>query len=286
MAVRPRRSKRSKRSKRRTRRQRGGSNSYDTESNVKVFTSADKMKPTLSALMDSLKEHKYSYEILGMGKPWKGFKTKMENYLEGINRYIAAKGPEAMAIFIDAFDVLCIKDSDKVLATYMARPRKMPIVVAAEIICFYSANCSMDALTWFDHNKIPGGSQAIKDGLIKPEPSRDYYKSAKPAFLNSGFIMGPAGELQALFKGMMDSGDTDDQIAVINYMKGHMDKFDINIEETLIRTKLETREKLPDEDGEQGPGFVHFPGTRTDEEQKKNLDTYYPAYKANKSNKN
>ena len=59
-----------------------------------------------------------------------------------------------------------------------------------------------------------------------------------------------------------------------------MDKIDLDFEESLIRNKLTTRDKLPDENGEQGPGFLHFPGTRTDEEQKRNMDVYYPSYRA------
>ena len=274
--------KRSRKSKRRTRRRQRGGNApttYNGPGEIKVFTSADKMKPTLSALLDSLKTHNYSYEVVGIGKPWKGFRTKMENYLEGINRYISEKGPTALAIFVDAYDVLCIKDSAKLLASYKSKKRAMPIVIGAEIICFYNENCSMDALAWYDHNKIPGGSKAIKDGLTTPEPGRPYYKSSQPAFLNSGFIMGPANELQALFQGMMESEDKDDQIAVIHYMNNHMDKIDLDFEESLIRNKLTTRDKLPDENGEQGPGFLHFPGSRTIEEQQKNMDVYYPSYR-------
>jgi hypothetical protein len=251
--------------------------SHIAQGEIKVFASADKMKPTLNALLTSLKAHNYSYEVLGMGKPWKGFKTKMENYLEGINRYVKEKGPEAFAIFVDAFDVLCIKDSDKVMASYKSKPRPMPIVVGTEIICFYNENCSMDALDWYDHNKIPGGSQTIKNALTKPEPERPYYKSPTSVFLNSGFIMGPAEELRALFQEMMDSGDTDDQIAVIHYMKNHPEKVDYDMEDAMIRNKLEPRTKLPDEDGTQGPGFIHFPGSRTDDEQKITL-AHYGAY--------
>jgi len=235
--------------------------------------SADRMEPTLAALLTSLKKHNYSYEVLGFGKPWKGFRTKMENYLDGIARY-----NEGMAIFIDAFDVFCIKDAEKVLQSYKARPRKMPVVVGAEIICFYEDNCSMDALNWFDINKIPGGRKTIEAALTKPEPARPYYESPKPVFTNSGFIMGPAQELKAMFQSMMDSSDTDDQIAVIHYMTKAPDKIDLDIEEALIRNKLKPRTRLPDEDGQQGPGFVHFPGTRTKEEQAKNIRELYSQY--------
>ena len=37
---------------------------------MKVFLYADKLKPTAKALMNSLKRHKFSYEVLGLGKPW------------------------------------------------------------------------------------------------------------------------------------------------------------------------------------------------------------------------
>ena len=205
------------------------------------------MEPTLNALVTSLKKHKYSYEVLGLGKPWKGFKTKMENYLDGINRYNGE-----YAVFVDAFDVLCIKDADKLLATYKAKKRAMPIVVGTEIICFYEENCGMDALDWYDANQMNGGRAAIEKTLISPEPDRPYYQAPESVFLNSGFIMGPAKDLKHMFQSMMDSGDTDDQIAVINYMKGHMNKIDLDVEESFVRNKLRPRTRLPDEDGEQG----------------------------------
>jgi hypothetical protein len=236
--------------------------------------SADKMKPTLEALLKSLKAHNYSYEVIGFGKPWQGFRTKMENYLDGISRY-----PDGMALFIDAYDVLCIKDASKLMATYKARPRTMPIVVGTEIICFYEDNCSMDALKWYDAKQLLGGRAAIEATLTKPEPTRPYYQSEKPVFVNSGFILGPAQELKLMFQSMMDSGDTDDQIAVIHYMEKAMDKVDLDIEESMVRNKLKPRTKLPDEDGEQGPAFVHFPGTRTQDEQNRNVSEYYSAYK-------
>jgi hypothetical protein len=273
---RARRTKLSRRLRKTRRRQRGGNQPLLYEhpgAEIKVFMSADRMEPTLSALLTSLKRHNYSYEVLGFGKPWKGFKTKMENYLDGINRY---KG--GTAIFIDAFDVLCIKDADRVLDSYKARKRSMPLLVGAEIICFYEDNCSMDALNWFDVNKIPGGRAAVEATLTKPEQGRPYYEAPKSVFTNSGFIMGPTQELKTMFQSMMDSGDTDDQIAVIHYMTRAPDKIDLDIEEAVIRNKLKPRTKLSDEDGERGPGFVHFPGTRTKEEQAKNVKEYYSQY--------
>lgn len=277
--------RRNKRRMRKTRRrQKGGSVelSYACPSaKITVFTSADRMEPTLNYLLKSLKKHNYGYEVLGMGKKWEGFKTKMENYLAGIEKYIGEKGNDAMAIFVDAFDVLCIKDSDKLLESYMARPRKMPIVVGTEVYCFYKDNCRMEALEWYDKYSLEGGSEAIKKTLTEPDKGLAYYEAPKSVFVNSGFIMGPAKDLQEMFTFMSQSGDKDDQVAVINYMMNHMDKIDLDIEEKLIRNKPKNKDKLPDEDGVQGPGFLHFPGTREPDRQQRNVSEIYPNYEKN-----
>lgn len=274
-----------RRLRRRTRRkQRGGSQelSYTHPgAKIKVFMSADRMEPTLVELISSLKRHKYSYEVLGFGKKWSGFITKMENYLDGIERYMKVAGPDAIAIFIDAFDVLCIKSADKQLEAYMAKKRPMPIVIGVEIVCFYKSNCSLDALDWYDVHNIYGGRKEIEKTFMRPNPNMLYYETPKNVFLNSGFIMGPVKELYAMFKGMMDSGINDDQLAAIDYMKKNPSKVDYDLEEALIRNKLKPREYLPDENGETGPGFVHFPGTRAPNEIQDKITKYYRQYPQN-----
>jgi hypothetical protein len=268
--------------RRRTRRVlRGGTNSVKPDlvynhpgAEVKVFTSADRMEPTLAALLASLKKHHYSYEVVGFGKPWKGFQTKIENYLSGIKSYIAAAGPDAIAIFVDAFDVLCIKDAEKVLATYRSRPRTMPIVLSGEICCF--DNCYKDVLNWYDKHGVLGGRSAIESSL---EKHKFGVLSDKPVFMNTGFIMGPAKALEEFYTAWMNTPfEVDDQYTAGKWVVNNLDKIDINAEETLIRTKVKPREKLPDENGESGPGFVHFPGTRSKEQQTNNVQKFYSQY--------
>ena len=84
-----------------------------------------------------------------------------------------------------------------------------------------------------------------------------------------------------MFKGMMDSGINDDQLAAIDYMKKNPSKVDYDLEESLIRNKLKPREYLPDENGETGPGFVHFPGTRAPNEIQDKITKYYRQYPQN-----
>jgi hypothetical protein len=247
------------------------------------------MEPTLQALLDSLKAHKYSYEVLGFGKPWEGYKTKIDNYLEGIKRYAAEKGPNALAIFVDAFDVICIKDSDKLLATYKEKPRKMPVVFGGEIACF--KNCYKDVLNWYDTHSVLGGRAAV-EGSLKPVNSGNGSMSEQPIYMNTGFILGPASELETIFTGISQipeqeqsaegkqgvlpytEGKWDDQYMAGKWAAQNLDRFDINLEETMIRNKVIPKDKLPDEDGEQGPAFLHFPGSRWPEQQKENLERY------------
>lgn len=272
------RSRRIKRMKRTRRKQRGGSTPLvyapGEPAAIKVFTSADKMKPTLQALLASLKKHHYAYEVLGMGKPWGGFRTKMENYLEGIR---GVQDQDSILIFVDAYDMLCIKDADRMLKAYKARDSNAPIVVSTEIYCFYRENCDIRCLEWFDHHKKKGGSEEIKKGFVRPD-WRDFYEAPEPVFLNSGFIMGPARVLARMFEEMITYKDTDDQIALIHYMLEHKDEFDLDYNEKFIRVKAKIRERYGDEDGKKGPGFVHFPGTRTADEQEISLKKYMRPY--------
>lgn len=268
--------KQQKRKTRRARKQRGGANelSYTTpeDSGLKVFTSSDRMEATLDALLSSLKKHKYSYEVLGFGKPWKGFATKIENYLEGMKRYSAEKGPNALAIFVDAFDVICIKDSDKLLKTYTEKPRKMPVVFGGEIACFN--NCYKDVINWYDKHSVLGGRAAV-EAPLEPVNNGRGFMSKQPIFMNTGFIIGPVSELEKMFVEISQTPfEEDDQYTAGKWAVNNLDRFDINVEENMIRNKLIPRDKQPDEGGEQGPAFLHFPGSRSKPQQEENVARY------------
>jgi len=73
---------------------------------------------------------------------------------------------------------------------------------------------------------------------------------------------------------MIASGNFDDQLAAGAYIVQNLDKIDIDLEEKLVRNKIENRDKLPDEGTPEGPGFLHFPGMRSDEQKKVLLEKY------------
>jgi hypothetical protein len=161
-------------------------------------------------------------------------------------------------------------------AAYKAKPRTMPVVFGAEIFCL--DNCDKGVLKWYDIHNLKGGSEAIRSTLTKIYDRDDFLESPSSVFPNAGFVMGPAENIQALFQGMLDTGLPDDQLAAGAYIINNLDKIDINIEETLVRNKLKPRDKLPDEDGNGGPGFLHFSGMREPGQQAELVEKYkqYP----------
>jgi hypothetical protein len=243
------------------------------ESKIKVFTNADKSQPTLEAMISALTRHKYSYEVLGFGKEWHGFHTRMANYLEGIERYLKEAGPGALAIFVDGFDAICVKDSGPMYEAYKAKVRPMPVVFGAEICCL--DNCDKEVLNWYDKYNLKGGKEAIRQKLEQMFPPDEKFLIApEPVFANAGFIMGTAEGLVDLLKGMIASGNFDDQLAAGAYIVKNLDKVDIDIEEKLVRNKIKNRDKLPDEGTPEGPGFLHYPGMRGDDQKLILLEKY------------
>ena len=52
------------------------------------------------------------------------------------------------------------------------------------------------------------------------------------------------------------------------------EKFDIDFEENLFRNRFRELEKRPDEDGVNGPGFLHFHAMKSDQQQAEILNLY------------
>ena len=267
-------SRRQRRVSRRVKRQYGGA-----ATPIHVILAANEMRPTLQALLSSLQTHGYTYEVIGLGKPWQGFQTKMRYYLEGIRSYHKAKGATALIALLDAFDTLSIKSAAAAAAAYSTKPRRMPILFSAETCCY--GNCRKGVLDWYDYHKVKGGSAAVKATLQPTQPPfPDCFLSPTPVFLNSGMTLGPAAELEAMLTEMVASGEPDDQLAAGDYLIRHMDLVDLDVEERVFRNKIQNLTKLPDEglSSSQGPALIHFPGQRSEAQQKRIVELY-KAYK-------
>lgn len=231
---------------------------YTTESKIKVFTYATEIKPTLRLLLLSLKMHNYSYEVVGFGTPWKGFRNRVYTYLSAVKKYRETNGDDAVAVVLDGYDCLCIKDSERVYNDFINKPRSIPVMFGVEVYCL--GNCNKNILSWYDYHRLYGGEQEISKELAHiPEG----LTSKKPVFLNGGMVIGTSKELESVYTGMMELNIEDDQICAATYAVNNKDDVDLDVEEVIFRNKKQDiTHRLPEEDGVNGPGFLHFPGAR------------------------
>jgi hypothetical protein len=211
----------------------------DPTTPIKVFLYADKIKPTARA----------------------------KEYVSAAQRYKAEKGGDAIMMFVDAYDVICIKDSDKFYASYMEHPRDMPVIFGAEKNC-HNEMCNKQILDWYDYNEIEGGKAAVEAQMNKWGDNNEHLWSRTiPAFTNNGTIMGTADGLIFLFTEIIKTGIADDQVAGGHVVAANLGKFDIDFEEKFFRNRFRELEKLPDEGTDSGPGFLHFHAMKTEEQQ-------------------
>ena len=232
--------------------------SYTTESKIKVFTYATEMKEALKQLLDSLRQNNYSYEVVGYGEPWAGFRNRVNVYLTAVKKHREEYGDDAVVLMLDGYDCLSIRSSDSVYNSFLERPRNhIPVVFGVEIVCM--GNCYSDLLQWYTYHNIYGGEDQIKKGTYYLDGAT---VSEKSVFLNGGMLMGRAGAIDDLYSGMLALNIEDDQICAAKYTTENLDKVDLDVEEVLFRNKLlDRRTKLDDENGTTGPGFLHFPGS-------------------------
>lgn len=243
----------------------------DPTTPIKVFLYADKMKPTAKVLVQSLKKYRYSYEVLGLGKPWEGWIARAKEYLSSIQKYKVEKGGNALALFIDAYDVICVKDSALFYQSYMEHDREMPVIFGAEKNC-QTQMCNKKILDWYDHHKIEGGKAGVMSQVNTwGEGGEHLWSRGKPIFTNNGTIMGTADGLEFLFTEIIKTGISDDQVAAGHVIEANLDKFDIDFEERYFRNRFRELDKLPDEGTAKGPGFLHFHAMRTDAQQEEVL---------------
>jgi hypothetical protein len=104
------------------------------DSPVCLVTSSNVWKPTLEALIRSCIRNRLSYRVMGIGEPWNGFITKMENYKKAAKDLQAQKGGNSLLIFVDAYDCLVIQPAQRLVELYNAKPRRMPILSNVALI--------------------------------------------------------------------------------------------------------------------------------------------------------
>lgn len=220
---------------------------------VHVFTCATHSNKNLENFKKSFKKYKgWNVHVLGLGTEWESFRTKMINYRDALKDI----DNEQIVVCLDAYDVLCIKDSTDFVDLFLSY--KTPIVIGCENLCYFTL-----------YNKY------FKFGCC---PNITKWKSFynlqnDKIYVNSGCIVGYAGEIFKMFDWILKYNNFmihDDQIGIGFYMNEFPHKVKLDVDKNFVfndnygqSINVRTKEQdVLEIEIPKKPYFIHFPGEK------------------------
>lgn len=227
-----------------------------------VVTYGNKITTMWVNYRKSLEKWGYSYQLLGLGETWVSFMTKIQAYY---NYSLRARDQELLCI-TDCFDVLATGPPEELVRKFFrmteapairlpGRTFTLPsrietghrVLVSTEKLCM-GHNC-VELTAWW------------KDKLIVPDNK----------YLNSGFIMGYASDLRVLLKYLLDTGHSDDQLALCLYTQQFPERIVLDSQSEVIGTiVLDFKDfeciegRITNTITSQTPCFIHVPSVTSD----------------------
>lgn len=218
-----------------------------------VFACATKATPRLEVLRKSMDLYEgWGLCVLGEGKEWKSFRTKMECYRDALR--ITKK--DQVVVCLDAYDAICVRDSHQLKEDFLSFDT--PILIGYENVSSFTI-----------YNKY------VKIGV---SPSISKWKKyhnidlSEKIFVNSGCIVGYAGEICKMFDWILNYRHfeiDDDQIGVGYYMNKFPHKVKLDVESKICLNdnygnnyKVRVHDHRLHVMSRHVPYFIHFPGIR------------------------
>jgi hypothetical protein len=215
--------------------------------------------------VQSLINNNWDYDIIGIGKPWYGFKSKLQYYPD----YLQTLDPERLVILSDSRDVFCVRSPDHFV--YAFQTFNKPLLVSLEIFCQGAPDDS--------------AVQNPKD-IWQCVPLNEYWKhqSIKPTirrYVNSGLIVGKTKDLIEHYNWIKSTTWKDDQAALGDYMNKFPNKVAADVHASVLHTsgfginagvltkkQWEDSPSLAELTGRKNY-FLHLPGLEASAGQKK-----------------
>ena len=172
--------------------------------NFLVLAFANEKNILLSNLEKSLIKYEYNYKIIGEGKKWINFMTKIQSCYD----YLKSVKYDIICI-IDAYDVLACDYADVLLRKFLRF--KTDIVVGAENDC--GDNC------------VP---------LDKYFEKNDRNERGRYQYANGGFYIGYRLAILKMLRYILDLEIGDDQIGLGKYFNSHPNNLKLDTEGTLV----------------------------------------------------
>lgn len=223
-----------------------------TTNNISVFTCATNETAQVQNFLKTFDCHVgWDVHVVGMGLKWESFRTKMKCYRDALRNV----NKKQVVVCIDAYDAICLRDSVGFLDAF--NQYNTPILISYESFCYFYniynrffqlGNCpNIDK--WKQFHQIP---------------------LSEPIYVNSGCIIGYAGEVYKMFDWILKISIRDDQVGVGMYMNEFPQNVRLDLEDRLVfndnfgkRLQIQVLENNQIQmDLLHKPYFIHFPGIK------------------------
>jgi hypothetical protein len=212
----------------------------------------------LSVHLAALSRLGYSYRVVGTGDSalgvrgaWQGWRGRMRAYVDAARSVAAARGGDALVVFVDAYDTLPLRgpgglrEAFEVAAQAGAAvhaPAMPRIVMGAESLCW--SNCRpLPSTYWADRLRV------------------SCEELPKDRFVSGGTVMGRASDLAALYSWILAAGFEDDQLGLSLWLSTYSAAGAIDSGHSIFGAIELGHFSLPSADALAGRGhyFEHFP---------------------------
>lgn len=216
---------------------------YVGNKRVFVILVATEYRIPLHNLIQNLKKQGYSYLITQYKKPWKGWKTKWEGFIEASQNIIQEYGEDTTCVAMDAYDTAILRPAEDFIKEYDMFHIQNPsckLLCGLEHIC-NPKNCGYIESYWEQNN--------INSLILQKK------------YVNAGCVIGKAKHLLEVYKWIIsNSTEKDDQKALANYVNLHPSFVKLDMGSHFIKNKKFLEPLSPSEMQSRGAFFLHYPG--------------------------
>ena len=177
---------------------------------VLVLTLATDRTNYVKEFEHTLNKLGYEYKLLGLGKKWEGFRSKMKYTVEALEQL----DPNELVIVCDSYDVLFLQTPDVIENRYRNLANGK-VVIGLESI--HDMFCNFIGIC------IP---EVIEACNVK----NPYYPEFK--YINAGFMMARARDIYDIYKFMINNDFDDDQKGLFTWVMSNCSKcyFDYHLD--------------------------------------------------------
>ena len=236
---------------------------------MKIILLATHTNPFFENTLSSLTTSGIIPSILGQGEKWKGWKWRLEKYLDFCNVLLSQNvSKNEVCIFLDAFDVLCLRKDTVENFEKLFHNFNSDIVFSSEWWCMNKKNCGITKRFSKKLEKHLKDEQLCVLESIESKNNTIWTSTENTSLnVNAGFVCGKLHALQQMYSDILQENnllvhtDFDDQKAIsvwIDSKKSQTLTLELDIEGILCKT-VNVFDVVINETGKV-PFFLHFPG--------------------------